>query len=161
MAMPVSHRRLLLVASFGIPFVALISAMAIWGFGIEISNVLTESAIFPSYKLIMALGSFLSGCVMTAVFTFGMRLPALPVKGSLLLLGLALLWRGLPLLMTACNSVAILFAADQASLLFSVSAWGALACLLVFFPAAIAYALVYAKERRAASLTLGPEQVPF
>jgi hypothetical protein len=55
--MLLSKRRILLIASFGIPLVALISAVAIWGFGLEISYVLLESAVFPPFKLLVALES--------------------------------------------------------------------------------------------------------
>jgi len=157
--MLLSRRRILLIAGFGIPLVALISAVAIWGFSIEISYVLLESAASPPFKLLIALGTFLIGSLLAVGFAFGTRPPSLPVKGSLLL-GLELLRGGLLPLMLAGNSVAILFAADQRVVFFSLSAWAALACLLGFFPATIAYALVYASQRRAAGMALGREQAP-
>lgn len=151
--MRLSKRRILGIAGIGIPLLVIISALAIWGFSVEISFTITASAAFSLTKPILAFGTLLVGGFMALVAP-GARLPSPPLKGHLISF-FALMRSGFIFLMVLLNSLCIMLAANHPPLIFTISAWAALVCLVGFFPATIAYALVYAAQRRAAGLAAG------
>jgi hypothetical protein len=124
---------------------ALFSGVVIWGFGVEVSAALDPSTAFVPMNLILALVTLLPGGFLALLFGRHLALP--PVHGRLLRV-LAVAVRALPVLMVVCNSLALLVAADKPPLIFTISAWAALACFESSFLAATAFGLVYAAQNR-------------